>query len=181
MKTSTSVFNRLVLLVGTFLFGIVAVWAISTYFDLAPAQWLKDTGRMASWGQAVEQSWYHPVLAGIAVFLVIVGLVLLISNLRRYGFNRKQSPQSNESGSIELPLAKIADSIADDLEQTSGVESAKSRVFRDNNLETVEVTVNMGPTADPKLVIDSITRSEDDFRAAIDGLEVASRYKLNVN
>lgn len=182
MKTSVSVFDRIVLFIFSALLLLVATWAIASYFDVAPAQWLHDTGRMEAWEKIPEQSWYVPVLGVITAILAVVGCSLVVANLRSHRFSTVAAAESQEKlGEISLPVADVADAVCADLERNAHINQADSRVYRDNGIPTLEVTVAMPPQASLPAVVAALKNAERDLRDALGHADIASTYKIELD
>lgn len=182
MKTSVSVFDRIVLFIFSALLLLVATWAITSYFDIVPAQWLHDTGRMESWEKIPEQSWYVLFLGVITAILAVVGCSLVVANLRPHRFSKIAAAESQEKlGKISLPVADVADAVCADLERNVHINEADSRVYRDNGIPTLEVTVAMPPQASLPVVVAVLKNAERDMRDALGHADIASTYKIELD
>lgn len=181
MKTSTTVINRLLLLLAAMLLAATSVWAVSTYYAVEPAAWIHSQGRIDSWERVLGYSWFPWAMLGVAVLSLALGLGLILANLASHRFSQVESPASSAGGHISLHLSKLAKAAAEELEAAEAIESVTSRVFYDNTTPTAEFKVRAAATSDIVALRRLLTNTERDLRAAIPGVELASIYKLQLS
>lgn len=168
-----------------FLVGLIALagglWFAALRFDCPPAKDLArrvDTQRIA---EVPQQGWYLYLLIGILVVSVILGLWIIIANIRPHGFNRVRSSASAPEGTIGLTMAKIADGVGESIEhQVPRVESVRQKVSVDRNRPTVRWTINAHPGIRLEQLRAVLEQSERDFREAIRDVDVDTTYRLHV-
>ncbi|MCF4005885.1 alkaline shock response membrane anchor protein AmaP [Corynebacterium uropygiale] len=168
-----------------FLVGLLilagGVWVTALRFNCPPAQELGkrvDTKLIAG---IPGESWYLYLLIGILVVSIIIGLWLIIANIRPHGFNRVRSSASAPEGTIGLTMGKIADAVGESIErQVPRVESVSQKVSVDRNRPTVRWTITAHPGVRLEQLRSVLEQSERDFREAIRDVDVDTTYRLHV-
>lgn len=181
MKTSTSVVDRLILLVAAAAALAYATWAITTYFRHPLHEDIARVARTAEWPKLPDMDWWLGALVLGTVISALLGLFLLVANLRTHGLNAVRSPLTSSRGKITLQLGKIAKAMADDLSGIKHVRRVSHRLFNDNGIPTLELTVTADASASLADITQQLRTTEADLRAATPGIEFASRYKVHVS
>lgn len=179
MKRSTVAFDR----IFTFLIGLlllaVAVWALLDYFNVKEAETVTERAQISDWGTLAQQSWYNYLLAGVAVLGVIIGLWILLANLRRNRIGRVEA-RAYDRSTTYIGLNQLVDATAEALEQVPGVEQAHGYAIEDRGRQVLKITAVVEPTADELLINQAIEQAERDLRAAVPDVEFDSEFYLRV-
>lgn len=164
--------------IGLIVFGL---WPVLVHFDVQFAKDLALWRDPEAWKTLPEQDWYEYLLWGVLAGSIIIGLWLIIINLRRRTFPRLGSSASDEDGEITLHIGHIAKAMTAQLETDSDISSAKHKVSIDRKRPTIEFTITARPEADLSKLNDMIETSEDDLRDAIDDVDIDTVYRLHMN
>lgn len=162
MNRWISVVDRIiVLIVGI---ALLAAGAYAIAWDAGASlirTWVSRLDREVLFGLP-EEPWWHWVLSGTFVLCVFAGFGLLYLNLRR----RRTSAvtlRHNESGTdVSVDLGPVADGVAAELAQLTGVRSTKSKATVDRGLPTLSIVV----TADPSIDVAGFTASAERIAGA---------------
>ncbi|MBZ8177696.1 alkaline shock response membrane anchor protein AmaP [Corynebacterium poyangense] len=181
MSRGLATVDRIIVLLVGLLALAGGAWFLALHYNCPPAQEWNQKIDSAAIGRVPENNWYLYLLIGIVVLSAIIGLWLIIANIRPRGFSRVKSSASTSEGTIGLNISKIAEAISRTVEhKISRVESVNEKVAFDRNRPTVRWTIN----AQPGIRIDELAavleQSEQDFREAIRDIDVDTTYRLHV-
>ncbi|WP_151528969.1 MULTISPECIES: hypothetical protein [Corynebacterium] len=193
MTTRLSFIDRLVVFLVALLLGVFAAPFIGTLFD---AQWAEDIFAwldIPNWPDAVEGSGWIIGLAVTIAVAVLIGLPLIIANLRTHRFSRGTASRDSVEaagtglggtedlhGRISVEVADLADAAAESIETIDGVERVRTKVYVDRSEPTMQFTILVKPASLhsgllPEL--DSIRHSLDE---ALPETKIAIRYILEM-
>ena len=145
MSKKLATFDRILLgLLGIILIAL-GVWPILINFNVEFAEYLAEWVDHDTWRTLSENSWWVWVLAGASALLLIIGLWLIVVNLRHRRFNNVDSAASNEQGAISASMNAIATAVAKDLDSLDGVERVDRLVAYDRARPTLQYTVVANP------------------------------------
>ena len=101
MSRKLATFDRILLgLLGIILIAL-GVWPILIHFNVEFAKYLALWVDHDAWKTLADNDWWVWALAGGSALLLIVGLWLVVANLRHRRFNYGESAKSNYQGSIK--------------------------------------------------------------------------------
>lgn len=167
-----------------FLFAAVLValgaWLTALWAGCAPAQNLLDRFDHDAVAAFPDSRWYTLTLVAVLILGVVLGLWLIIANLRAHRFARTASPASNKAGTIELDLNRLAGAIDDALEAEPRVERVRHRAALDRSRPTITWTVTADPNVDLPRLRTVVEETERDFRDAVSGVDVLTRYRIHL-
>lgn len=181
MSKLTAFIDRFIfflLAIGLIVFGL---WPVLVYFDVQFAKDLALWRDPQAWQQLPEQDWYEYLLWGVLVGSVIIGLWLIIINLRRRTFSRVDSSASDSAGNITMHIGHLAQTVTAQLETDSDITSAKHKVSIDRKRPTIEFTIHARPEVDLNKLNDMVESSEADLRDAIEDVDIDTVYRLHLN
>lgn len=181
MSKLTAFIDRFIfflLSVGLIVFGL---WPVLVHFDVQFAKDLALWRDPQAWQALPEQDWYEYLLWGVLAGTIIIGLWLIVINLRRRTFSRVDSSASDTTGNITMHVAHIAQAVTAQLEMDTDITSAKHKVSIDRQRPTIEFTINARPEADLAKLNDMIESSETDLRDAIEDVDIDTVYLLHMN
>ncbi|PFG27247.1 Uncharacterised protein [Corynebacterium renale] len=124
--------------------------------------------------------WMDVALGVVTLLCVILGLAYLISNLRARRFNKRPSSASNEDGSIDIAVARIAAAVSTQLSEFPRVNDTRHKVAMDRHRPTMQWTIKADPTIDIKALRSHLQSVEQDVRAAIGDMDIDTRFILNL-
>lgn len=181
MSKVTAGFDRfIVFLVGLLLlaagvFGLLWVFGLSfatTLFDKLSRNKVHDT-TTADW-------WPWVLIATIAVS-VIFGLWILIANLRMNRYNNSDTGRSSEDGRVRVHVTDVADAVADRLKRVDDIHHVGVRTRFDRGQRTVQWLLRGRPTVQMDILTKAIEEAEKDFRAALPGMDVDTRFLVHLD
>ena len=111
--------------------------------------------------------------------MALVGLWLIIANLRHRRFNVVHSDASNEDGAIKTSMNAIAGAVADTLANVEGVEKVSRLVAYDRARPTLQYEILADPDTPILRIKDAIEVNDQDFRAAFPDADVDTTYKVH--
>lgn len=187
MRRRTSVLDRIVafgaglaLLAGgvvTLLWGLRVEWAraLVRRFDRAELTAVPD------------QSWWPTALGVTAVVAFVVGVALLLVNVRRGRpetmpvFPTDDAATDVGDASLSVDLGPLASGLAGELSSLEGVRTVRQAAVDERGLATLRVTVVAEPTID----VADFTRSAEalarSMAAALPGAPVATQVLLHLD
>ena len=157
----------------------LGVWPILIHFDVEFATYLAKWVDHDTWASLPEQSWWVYVLAGATVVLALLGLWLIIANLRHRRFNTVHSDASDEGGAIKTSMTAIAGAVADTLSNVDGVEKVSRLVAYDRARPTLQYEIMADPDTPLMRIKDAIEVNDRDFRAAFPDVDLDTTYKVH--
>ncbi|MCK7637501.1 alkaline shock response membrane anchor protein AmaP [Corynebacterium sp. P7202] len=172
--------DRLLVFVIGLALTFLGVWSIGLFFDVPQANQVTDYADQEMWANAAELGWYEGALIGVVAGGIIIGLWLIIANLRRRSVSVVTSGASTEMGDINFNLGTLADAVADTIEETHGVSKVRKRVVIDRGLTTVEFTVDADADCSVPGIQTAIEQSERDLREAIGPSDAATSYRIHI-
>ena len=177
-KTLAGVDRLILALLGIVLIAL-GVWPILIHFNVEFATYLAKWVDHDTWACLPEQSWWVYALAAATVVMALVGLWLIIANLRQRRFNTVHSDASNEDGSIKTSMNAIAGAVADTLATVDGVEKVSRLVAYDRARPTLQYEILADPETPILRIKDAIEVNDQDFRAAFPDADVDTTYKVH--
>lgn len=137
-----------------------------------------DATQVADW---TTSGWMDVALGAITLLFAVIGLAYLITNLRARRFNKKRSSASDDHGSIDLAVARIAAAVNTQLAEFPRVNDARSKVAMDRHRPTLQWTIKAEPTVDVAALRDYLKVVESDVRGAVGDMDLDTRYILNLS
>lgn len=177
-KTLAGVDRVILAILGLLLIALGA-WPILIHFDVRFATYLADWVDHETWAGLPKQSWWVYALAAATVVMALVGLWLIIANLRHRRFNVVHSDASNEDGAIKTSMNAIAGAVADTLANVEGVEKVSRLVAYDRARPTLQYEILADPDTPILRIKDAIEVNDQDFRAAFPDADVDTTYKVH--
>lgn len=179
MSKKLATFDRILLgLLGIILIAL-GVWPILINFNVEFAEYLAEWVDHDTWRTLGENSWWVWVLAGASALLLIIGLWLIVVNLRHRRFNNVESAASNEEGAISASMNAIATAVAKDLDALEGVDRVERLVAYDRARPTLQYTVVANPDTPLERLTNAVETNERDFREAFPDADLDTSYKLH--
>ncbi|AZA12156.1 hypothetical protein [Corynebacterium gerontici] len=179
MKRSTAFVGRIVTFLLALALIALSVWSIAYHYNVKEAEQVTDAANFESWNQLYEQSWYSYLLFGLTVGLGLLGLWILIANLRLNRISRVNVEKQGATRSA-VALDQVADMTAEVLEQTPGVVQSKGSAIDNKRERIIRITTTIEPHASTDLVEAAHQQAERDIRTALPNLDVRTEYRLHV-
>lgn len=193
MTTRLSVIDRIVIFIIALLLLAVAVPFIGYFFDAPWAHRVFDWVNFPAWNTDTTVPLWLTGIALTCVLGIIIGLALVIANLRTHRFSRGTASQNtvaaasvglagseNLHGRIGVEVSDLANAAAETIRDFDGVERVRTKVFFDNH----QPTMQFGITAKPAAVnegllahVDSVSRS---LAEALPESNIDVRYVLEL-
>lgn len=126
---------------------------------------------------AADQSWWPWVLLGATVLLGLIGLWLLLGNLRP---NRLKTVRvggsSGELGGLrEVSVPDVGKAAAKSLERHRHIRSTNTRTYTDGKTPILELTVTADPAVDGRDLIDVLRAVRHQLQLSFEGSDVQVR------
>lgn len=193
MTTRLSVIDRIIILLIALLLLAVAVPFIGYFFHAPWAQNIFDWVNFPAWETDTAQPLWLTALGITCVLGIIIGLALVIANLRTHRFSRGTASQTTVDaasvglagaddlhGRIGVEVGDLADAAADSIRNFDGVERVRSKVFFDNHQPTMQFDITAKPTSVNQGLlahVDSVSRS---LAEALPKSNIDVRYVLEL-
>ncbi|GAB3942643.1 hypothetical protein [Corynebacterium tapiri] len=181
MSRGLAGFDRFLIFLLSLLLILGGLWAVLWYFDVSIAHRYAEYLDLGIVSRAFSASWWPAALGIFTALSVILGLILLIANLRRNSFNRLTSPHSNSTGDLSLATTRLADAVGDDLEKTPQVEDVKNTTKEDRGRQTLTWRITADPRVSMPTLISAVNQADQDVREAVGDLDVDTRYLVQLN
>lgn len=180
MTRKLSFFDRLAVFLAGLILVFIGLIPVGLYFDIpVVSEWMRSLDR-AGVATVQDWSWYPWALGGIAALLIILGLPMIVANLRGRGFSRSTF-EDPEIGKTTVHLGRMASAIGDYLKQSEPVTGVDSSVAMVKKRATISFTVHADPHADLRTLVHLIESIEEDFRDAIEDLDMDTVYKIHLD
>lgn len=179
MSKKLAAFDRILLGLLCIILIALGVWPILIKFNVEFAEYLAEWVDHDTWRTLSDNTWWVWALAGASTLLLIIGLWLVVVNLRQRRFNTVESAASNEQGAISASMNAIASAVAKDLDSLSGVERVDRLVAYDRARPTLQYTVVANPDTPLERLINAVETNERDFRDAFPDADLDTSYKLH--
>ena len=188
MSKSLATLDRFVVALVALAVGFFGVWAIVYYLEANTefpsywAHWLSDNVNQRIWRESIDQAWFPWMLVVVAVIAMILGLWLLIANLRPHRITRVKSiGASTNEGDIKFNVADIASAVADELTEIPLVDRVAHSTALDRGRSTMSFTVHADSAANVKTIRSHIDQAERDIREAIGDADIDTIYRIHLN
>lgn len=179
MKRSTAAFGRIVTFLLALVLIAISVWAVAYHYNVKEAEQVTEAANFGSWNQLYEQSWYIYLLFGLTVLFGLLGIWILIANLRLNRVSRVNVDKQGPTRSA-VALDQVATMTAEVLEQTPGVTQSKGTAIDNKRERIIRITTTIDPHASTDLVEAAHQQAERDIRTALPHLDVRTEYRLHV-
>lgn len=167
-----------------FLFGVVflaaGLWALARALDPELIRAWPELIDAHVIDSAANWQWTPVILAAATVILTLLGLWLLLVNLRRHTFNKVSSPLSSELGEITLSVGRLAGAVGDGIKTWTHVSDVSHSVAVDRGRPTVTWTITADPSVDLPTLVSELEDNESDVRDALDDVDIDSVYLINL-
>ncbi len=181
MSRRLSILDRLlVTLLGLASLGAgswALLWALGHPLADAPTSYVS----LDAVEQFLATPWYPLVLLGVAVVALVLGVWLLVANLRRHSFNRLTAGESGEAGQLTISVSQIAKAAATQIRRHPDVTGVETATRIDRGRHVVTTTVHAAPGIAMPGLLEVIGEADRDFHDAVPSLDVDSRYLLRLN
>lgn len=176
MKRSTASIDRLIalLLSASLILGGLLVIAYRAHwhfaervFAHAEPRWYRD---------APKETWWDWSLLGASILLALLGLWLLLANLRRNRVGAVALHGSDALGTLAVDPASVGNAVATTLERRPEVASASTKSVVDRGQRTLRVTMEAEPDVPLERLRTIAADSRDDIHRALEGSDVATQF-----
>ncbi|WKD60327.1 hypothetical protein CCICO_01365 [Corynebacterium ciconiae DSM 44920] len=193
MTTRLSFIDRLVVFIVALLLGALAAPFIGSLFDAQWAQDIFDRVNVSNWPDTVEGTGWIIGLAVTIAVAVLIGLPLVIANLRTHRFSRGIASQDSVSaagiglggsedlhGRISVEVADLADAAADSIESIDGVERVRTKVYFDRSEPTMQFKILAKPAALQSGLLQELDSVRQSLDEALPETKITIRYVLEM-
>ena len=125
--------------------------------------------------------WYPAVLLLVVIAGLVCGLWLLVANLRPHTFNRLTAGESGEAGQLTLSVSQLARATGTQIRRHADITGVDTATRMDRGRHVVTTTVHASPEVRLRSLLDAIEEADRDFHAAVPGLDLDTRYLLQLN
>ena len=182
MTRTLAFFDRLII----FLLGLLLLVG-----GLIPAALYWDIPYVSEFVRGINRSlltdvpgmnWYTAALVGTLIGSIILGLWLIMPNIRNRGFNNRFiAPAEPELGDTRINVARVAQAACNHAEQTEIVTQAKQSVAFVGDRPTATFTVTANPDFSLETVVSYVEQMDADFRDAVDTMDIDTVFKLHLD
>ena len=182
MTRRLAFFDRLII----FLLGLVLLAG-----GLVPAALYWDIPYVSEFVRGVNRSlltdvpgmnWYTGALIGTMIVAFILGLWLIMPNIRNRGFNNRFIGTAQpDLGDTRINVARLAQAACNHAESSEIVKQAKQTVAYVGDRPTATFTVTANPDFDLETVVAFVEAIDADFRDAVDTMDIDTVFKLHLD
>ncbi|WIM68074.1 hypothetical protein QP027_01365 [Corynebacterium breve] len=181
MTPVLSFFDRFAVFICGLLLVVAGLYPLALYFDIP-----RVSSVVRAWDRSVvadlpQWSWYPWVLGLLCVIFAAVGISMIVANLRKRSFTRRELNDDHQSGNTTVHIGQLAGAMGTILQQTEAVTSVQAAVAMIKDRPTITFTVSADPHADLHDLVHVIEATEDNFRDAVEDLDLDTVYKLHLN
>lgn len=129
------------------------------------------------------ESWYNPALLTTAIIAFILGLWILLANIRSRAFsNRAITPADPAHGDTIINVQRLSEAACDALvKRNDAITRADSKVAMEGQRPTATFTVTADPAYSFNEVIVILENANEDFRMANDTMDIDTVWKLQLD
>lgn len=182
MTRRLAFFDRLII----FLLGLVLLAG-----GLVPAALYWDIPYVSEFARGINRSlitdvpgmnWYTAALIGTMLGAFILGLWLILPNIRNRGFsNRFIGTAQPDLGDTRINVARLAQAACNHAEGSEIVKQAKQTVAYVGDRPTATFTITANPDFDLETVVAFVEAIDADFRDAVDTMDMDTVFKLHLD
>lgn len=127
--------------------------------------------------------WYNTALLITAIIAFILGLWILLANIRSRAFsNRAIAPADPAHGETVINVQRLSDAACDALvKRNDAIAKADAKVAMVGQRPTATFTVTANPAYSFNDVIVILENANDDFRLANDTMEIDTVWQLHLD
>lgn len=182
MTRTLAFFDRLII----FLLGVLLLVG-----GLVPAALYWEIPYVSEYVRGVNRSlltdvpgmnWYATALICALIGTIIVGMWLIMPNIRNRGFNNRFiTPAHEDQGETRINVARVAQAACKHAEQSELVTSAKQSVAYVRDRPTATFTITANPNFDMDSIVAYVEQVDADFRDALDTMDIDTVFKLHLD
>ncbi|MCT1449545.1 hypothetical protein [Corynebacterium sp. p3-SID1194] len=182
MTRTLAFFDRLII----FLLGLLLLAG-----GLIPAALYWDIPYVSEFVRGINRSlltdvpgmnWYTVALVGTMIGAIILGLWMIMPNIRNRGFsNRFIGTAALDLGDTRVNVARVAQAACNHAERSEIVKQAKQSVAYVGDRPTATFTVTANPDYDLETVVSFVEAIDADFRDAVDTMDIDTVFKLHLD
>lgn len=176
-----SIDRIIALLLGLILIALGA-WSIGLHFNEANSVKLTEYISKDGWLSASGSGWFQYALIAAVILGALLGIALLIANLRTRNIKEVNSKTSSENGSVEYRINQIASAAGDTIENSNPrINNVRSNVAYDRRRPTMSLVVDAEGKTDITTLVDTLTTTDYDIREATENRDLDIIYKIRLN
>ncbi|MFD4182595.1 hypothetical protein [Rhodococcus sp. NPDC058514] len=181
MRRRTSVIDRVIALGAGLALLAAGSLALTWNMELDVAREFWRRFDRAQYAAIPAREWWPTLLGVTCVVSLVVGVTLLVINLRRGRTSTVQIGAALGDADLSVDLGPMAVGLASELSTLQGVRSVRSAAVDDRGLQTLRVTV----IADPAVDLGEFTRDAEalarSMAAALPDAPVATQVLLHLD
>lgn len=179
MTKTLSFFNRLVTLLLGLLLIFAALFPIAEFWEIP---YLSDFIRTVDRSRLADlpyEDWYIKALIAATIIIAVLGLWILLANLRSRAFsNGNIVPADASHGDTVINVQRVSEAACNAIQRLDEVQRADSRVAMVGQRPTVTFAVTANPNYPFEEIIRAIEAADDDFRLASHTMDIDTVWKL---
>lgn len=174
--------DRLVVFLCGLLLLVAGLVPAALYWDIPYASdWLDQINRDAI-SEIPSQSWYTTALIIAAIVSFLLGLWLVLANIRSRTFsNREITAADPAHGETVINVQRVGEAACTALEQSPAIARASCKVAMVGQRPTATFTVTADPSYDLDTAIAAVETANEDFRVANHTMEIDTVWKLQLD
>ncbi|AQQ14355.1 hypothetical protein CGLAU_01840 [Corynebacterium glaucum] len=183
MTKTLAFFDRLIVFVLGLALLLAGLLPAALYWDIPyVSDFLGQLDRSAL-TRLSAASWYNTVLITTAIIGFILGLWILLANIRSRAFsNRAIAPADPAHGDTVINVQRLSEAACDALvKRNDAITKAESRVAMEGQRPTVTFTVTADPAYSFNEVITILENADEDFRMANDTMDIDTVWKFQLD
>ncbi len=182
MTKGLAFFDRLII----FLLGLVLIAGglipVALFWEIPYlSPFVRELNRSALTG-VPGMTWYTGALIASLVVSLILGLLMILPNIRSRAFNnRNLTPAQPELGKTRINVARVAQAACNHAETTEVVNKATQSVAYVGKRPTVTFTITANPDYELETIISFVEQMDTDFCDAVDTMDIDTVFKLHLD
>ncbi|MGB3675784.1 MAG: hypothetical protein WA988_15220 [Candidatus Nanopelagicales bacterium] len=176
MRRSTSNVDRLVTAAIAIVLLGAGIFTIAWRLDVALANKAIAHASPRWYALAPQQNWWDWTIGAIAIGAFVLGMWLLLANLRRNRLNAVELDGTGANGTLTVNVGQVGKAIAVMLERHPTVQSALSKTVVDGGQSILQITVVTEPPVSLAHLRRFVVETETDLHTALGDIDVALQF-----
>ena len=182
MTRTLAFFDRLIIFLLGLLLLLGGLIPAALYWNIPyVSDFVRDINRSMI-ADVPGMNWYTGALIAVMAASIILGLWMILSNIRSRGFNNRAIAPANPAlGETRVNVARLAQAACNYAESTEPITKATQNVSYVGQRPTATFTITANPEFDFETIVAHVEQLDEDFRDAVDTMDIDTVFKLRLD
>nr|VDG62304.1 Uncharacterised protein [Streptococcus thermophilus] len=182
MTRTLAFFDRLIIFLLGLLLLLGGLIPAALYWNIPYiSDFVRDINRSLI-ADVPGMNWYTAALVAALIASVILGLWMILPNIRSRGFNNRAIATANPTmGDTRVNVARLAQAACNYAESTELINTASQSVSYVGQRPTATFTITANPEFDFETIVAYVEQIDADFRDAVDTMDIDTVFKLHLD